>query len=257
MTIIEGGEYVLGKKKFPAVSERYQPSNIVVACLAEYIKAVYPWISDELELINSPKLFYKQHPEIPHFPLKLDPNASSPFKIEDSQIVTNLPATEFCKTFYDEVFYCMKVGSPTTVLSSRQLFHLRKYHSIFCGDWTWFPKVYPAEVFEELCSENYLPSGVTPQEVIASLFDVDYNVLTDTDRCVPVSDGTYRLYLPSEDAVISIPKSLKERLSYENMCDIAFDGSYVTLHGKPLHTYIEDCCGVYLTGNSFNLVQCL
>lgn len=257
MTILEGGEFVLGNKKFPELIERYQPSNIVVACLAEYIKAAYPYVAEDLEFINSPKLFYKQHPEIPKYPLRHDSNSQTPFKIEEGYIVTNLPETEFTRHFYEEVFYCMHVGNPTTVVSSRQLFHLKKYYHIFQGDWSWFPKMYPTELFEELCSDGYLPEGMTPQSVISSIFDIDYEVLTDLQRCVAAPDGTYRLYLASEDAVVTIPKSLKDRLSYDNMCDIAFDGNYVTLNGKPLHSYIEGCCGVYLNGNSLDLVQCL
>jgi hypothetical protein len=257
VTILEGGEYLLGTRKFPKAENRYQKSNVVVACIAEYIKATYREASDDLDFISSPKMFYKQHPEIIKYPIKYDAKATSPFSIVNGEVVTNIPSTEFERTMYDEVFYCMQVGTPTLSLSSRQIFHLRKYYEMFEGDWSWFTKIYPSELFEELCSEDYLPEGVTPQAVIASLFDIDYEVLSDLSRCVKAPDGNYRLYVPGEDAVAYIPEALKERMSYDNMCSVVFDGTYIVLGDKPLHEYIEGCLGYYLTGNSFDLVQCL
>lgn len=254
MTIIEYGDFITGKKKFSAPAKKSQRCNSVVACTAEVYLSNFPNLEVDIKDINTPSMFYRMFPEIRKYKIEHNPLAENEFRLEDGRIITNLPEDEIRSNFYEEVFYYMRVRTPNKFISCKHLFHLEMFNQMFDGDFTWLPRLFPEDMIQELCSEGYFPEDATLQQFISSYFDFDYKPLTEYERCVPAANGTWRVYEPSTDAVVSISDTLKQRLSYDNMCNISFDGTYVVLDGKPLHTMMEGCVGVYLSGNSYNLV---
>jgi len=205
MQLIEYSDYILGKKFL--TEEIISPYRMtkedgeVLNTLFE----IHPLAKKNLELIDSPKLFYSREPDLKN----------------------DIPANK-----REEYFYSAKLGLVSPEVPAKLIFLIKK--ALSYGSANFLMKIALEKDLKDIFSRGYLCDDITVRDVICNITgDKDYLPLAEGRYKVANSEN-FDVYVAAEDAVALLPKKLGEALSFEDISNIKLEKKELTLAGRPL-----------------------
>lgn len=209
MLIAESYKYIQGKKFTGELTK--EPVRCTPEMVNKFIEGVRQSVygSINLKTISNPKEFYRCEPDIERL-----------FETKEER---------------EEVFYAMKCEKYSPVIPSKFLFLILKCKEQFKSI-NYLPKVLSAGDVNKLFSKGTIADGLTLEEVIKSLVDSQYQVLSPFKRVVQVH-GYWEVLLEEDDAIIFIPDGLKSKLSERDYDNIKIGPKDLLLNNKPLRYF--------------------
>lgn len=208
--------------------------------LALYTLDAFSGLHNVLPNYNSPRLFYKENSPVTDFLNGLSfENCECGFKLKDNVVYSNEITKKKPTNFLKEIFFVMKLGYALEGVPSEHVYILTKYmesDNLYSN----LPALYPQAAYAELTSGHIN----NPINVISDVLNVDYGPLTVERLFVPsytCGIGAMEVYLPSEDKVAVLPKSLVDKLTARDLFEITLRDNILCLHDKPLH----ELCGKF------------
>lgn len=242
VTLLDKGEYMVGAKVFPKME--VTKGNEAVLGLALYYSEVY---GKQTNIRSN---------GVSRFQLREVDEETPYILLEEGELsVDKVIFGNLHSDFMTQVQYAMALECDISAYCSPSLLYkIKAFNQQEGRILELLPQSLPPKTFEEFCSENYLPQGMTPERLVGIVLGMDYKVLTHSRLCVQINEQVSLAYVPEVDTVVMIPTDLATRLSFDDFVNINFNGTYVCIGDIPIHTMLPGKRGIFI-GGAFNLVQ--